>query len=201
MKIIVGLGNPGERYKHTRHNAGFDVIAGLARELGVTLEAGRGDFMSGEGAIADQDVLLVTPLTYVNESGRAVGQALAGSEGGPDDLLVICDDVNLELGRIRLAQGGGDGGHHGLASIIRYLETEGFSRLRLGTDRPLLGQDLAEYVLDRFPEANLAEVGEMFGRAIDAIKSAVIDGMASAMSRHNRRERPQRERLEDSEER
>lgn len=199
MDVIVGLGNPGRDYEATRHNVGFRVVAGLAHESGIRLEAGRGDFLSGSGRIAGRAIELALPLTYMNMSGLAVRDLLARSERSPSDLLVICDDVNLPLGRIRLRPGGSDGGHNGLASIIERLDTEGFARLRLGVSGAPAETDLADYVLDRFdPEEELA-VDQMISRAKDAVKLLLARGIEESMQKYNQRLEALADRGDDDE--
>lgn len=187
MRVIAGLGNPGKEYEGSRHNAGSLVVAGLADECGIRLSAGRGDFVGGSGRCAGEPVMLVVPLTYMNASGRAVAQALDEAEAGPGELLVVCDDVDLPLGRLRLRAGGGDGGHRGLASVIAALGTEEFARLRLGVGRPPEGSDTADYVLDAFSEEEGATVREMVERGAEAVRTMLREGIEQAMTVFNRR--------------
>lgn len=189
MRVIVGLGNPGDQYRGSRHNAGYLVVAGLARAHSIRLAAGSGDFMSGPGSVGGQRALLVLPLTYMNDSGRAVSQVVAQADALPDDVLVVCDDVNLPLGRLRMRVAGSDGGHKGLRSVARALGTEGFPRLRLGVGAPREDCDTADYVLDGFLDSELATVEEMVGRAQEAIEMALAEGYQKAMSAYNRGER------------
>ncbi len=186
MNIIAGLGNPGHGYRDSRHNVGFMVVAGLAREFGIALRAGRGDFLSGRGRIAARPVELVLPLTYMNRSGLAIDQALRALDRGPSDLLVVCDDVNLELGQLRLRRAGSDGGHNGLASIMECLGTQEFGRLRLGVGRPTEDVDMADYVLEAFGEDELDAVEEMTQRAGEAVALLLREGIEEAMNVHNR---------------
>lgn len=195
MRVIVGLGNPGDEYRVSRHNAGFLVVAGLARAHRITLTAGRGDFMSGAGRVGGNEVLLVLPLTYMNESGRAVAQAMSQADALPQDLLVVCDDVNLPLGQLRLRLGGSDGGHKGLRSVQGAIGTEAFPRLRLGVGAPPRGADTADYVLDSFTESEREVAEDMLRRAQEAVEVALAVGLERAMNSYNRRER-----LEDAQE-
>ncbi len=192
MRVIIGLGNPGDEYRGSRHNAGLLVVAGLARAHRITLAAGSGDFMSGSGRIAGEGALLVLPRRlYMNESGRAVAFALCAARATPADLIVVCDDVDLPLGQLRLRPAGSDGGHRGLRSIIETLGTEDFARLRLGVGAPPEGADTADYVLDEFSETERLPVADMVRRAVEAIEVALSQGLARAMSLYNRRERPE----------
>jgi peptidyl-tRNA hydrolase, PTH1 family len=193
VRVIVGLGNPGAEYEGTRHNVGFLVVAGLAEEFRVRLSAGRGDFISGYGRVAGQEAVLAMPLTYMNRSGLAVARLLDETDAPPSDLLVICDDVNLPLGQLRLRSSGSDGGHNGLASIISYLGTEAFPRLRLGVGMPAPERDMADYVLDRFLKDEEDTVSDMVARAKDAIRDVLREGIDRAMALHNRRLSPSAE--------
>jgi PTH1 family peptidyl-tRNA hydrolase len=187
VKVVAGLGNPGEEHRDSRHNAGYLVVAGLAAEFGIELRAGRGDFVSGVGRIAGVEVELVLPLTYMNRSGLAVRDALALAGATPDDLLVVCDDVDLPLGQLRFRRRGGDGGHNGLGSIIEVLSTDAFARLRLGVGRPPAGVEVTDFVLDRFLPDEESRVADMKARGIDAVVMALREGLTAAMNVHNRR--------------
>jgi peptidyl-tRNA hydrolase, PTH1 family len=178
---IFGLGNPTRRYATTRHNAGFMVVDALARRLGCRFrmfpdrEVARRQF-SGD------DLVLVKPLLYMNESGVVVRKQL---ERKPDELLVVCDDMALPFGRLRLRPAGSDGGHKGLGSIIAHLGSSDFPRLRVGIDAPARSSDGAEYVLEPFPEEQAALLPEVLERASDACIAIVTQGLERAMSRFN----------------
>lgn len=191
MRVITGLGNPGDEYRSSRHNAGFLVVAGLARAHRIRLAAGSGDFMSGSGRIAGEEALLVLSRRFMNESGRAVASALSAVRATPADLIVVCDDVDLPLGQLRLRLVGRDGGHRGLRSIVEALGTDEFARLRLGVGAPPAGADTADYVLDAFSEVEQTVVSDMVRRAAEAIEVSLSQGFARAMSVYNRRERPE----------
>lgn len=187
MRIITGLGNPGRDYEGSRHNVGFLVVRELAERSNIRLSAGRGDFVSGDGPVGGVRVRLVMPLTYMNRSGHAVSDVLKQAEASADDLLVICDDVNLPFGQLRLRRAGSDGGHNGLASIVSSIETEAFARLRVGVGAPSEGEDRADYVLDAFTEGELDGLREVVARAADAVETVIRDGIDAAMNEHNRR--------------
>lgn len=190
MKVIAGLGNPGEEHRGSRHNAGYLVVAGLADEFGIELEAGRGDFMSGAGSIAGAKAVLLLPLTYMNRSGDAVRDVLAMRGAEPDDLLVVCDDVDLRLGQLRFRRRGGHGGHKGLRSIISCLGTDEFARLRLGVGRPPEGVETSDFVLDRFLPDEQELLADMKARAVEAVVLMLRDGLTAAMNVFNRRREP-----------
>ena len=189
MRVIAGLGNPGDEYRESRHNAGFLVVAGLARAHAIRLAAGSGGFVSGTGRVAGQVVLLVLPQELMNASGPPVARALGSVGAVPADLLVVCDDIALPLGRLRLRASGSDGGHRGLRSIVGALGTEEFARLRLGVGAPPEGNDAADYVLDRFLPKERPAVTDMVSRAVEAIELLLARGIGEAMNVYNRKER------------
>ena len=193
MHLLVGLGNPGERYVRTRHNAGFlalDVLAARGQEL--TPARVDGDAWLAEVRLAGQPALLVKPLAYMNASGEALVRLLAQTGATTGDLVVLVDDVALELGTIRVREQGSDGGHNGLRSIGEALATTDFVRVRIGVrevGRPLedLPADLAEYVLAEFPPAEAPVVAAAVTLAADAVECLLTEGVASAMNRFNGR--------------
>jgi PTH1 family peptidyl-tRNA hydrolase len=178
---IFGLGNPTRRYAATRHNAGFMVLDTLAARLRCRFRM----FPDREVArrqFAGDDLVLVKPLLYMNESGVVVRKQL---ERKPDRLLVVCDDMALPFGRLRLRPQGSDGGHNGLGSIISHLGRSDFPRLRVGIDAPVRSSDGVDYVLEPFPEEQAAMLPEVLARAADACLTVVTGGLELAMSRFN----------------
>ncbi|NQT46427.1 MAG: aminoacyl-tRNA hydrolase [Candidatus Omnitrophica bacterium] len=187
MKIIVGLGNPGLRYKATRHNVGFEAIDRFAKANRLRFKARRYfDSWMAEGKFKGESVLLLKPLTYMNRSGVAVAPAVANKEVNLSDLLVVCDDVNLELGQLRLRAQGSAGGHNGLISIIERLGNEAFSRLRIGVGGSEK-EDLTGHVLGRFKRQENKVVDDMLQRAADCIEVWFEDGIKEAMNRFNKK--------------
>jgi PTH1 family peptidyl-tRNA hydrolase len=183
-RLIVGLGNPGKEYQETRHNVGFRVIDLLAERHGIELRKHRHQSVYGEGRIAENAVLLAKPLTYMNLSGAAVA-ALARYHGiTPGDVLVLCDDVNLPLGRLRLRTKGSAGGHNGLKSIIGSLGTDEFPRLRIGVGAPA-GQPMVEHVLGRFNRREAEIIATVLPAAADAVELSLREGIEAAMNRYN----------------
>jgi PTH1 family peptidyl-tRNA hydrolase len=178
---IFGLGNPGPRYALTRHNAGFMVVDSIAARLGFRFrkfpdrEVARRQFSGDE-------LVLVKPLLFMNESGVVVRKQL---ERKPDDMLVVCDDMALPFGRLRLWPAGSDGGHNGLGSIIMHLGRSDFARLRIGIDAPARSSDGIDYVLEPFPKRQEALLSEVLERATDACVAVVTQGLERAMSRFN----------------
>jgi len=183
-KVIVGLGNPGKQYEWNRHNLGFMVLDALARE-----RSGRWspDMLSRTCRIeiGSCPVLLVEPLTYMNNSGKAVQVLLAALQRSPQDLLLIFDDLNLPFGRIRIRERGSAGGHHGLESILTALNTEEILRLRIGIGEDQMPGGKSDFVLADFPPGKQAELSETIMKAGNAVKSMLMDGISKTMAIFN----------------
>ncbi len=185
MKLIVGLGNPGPKYRGTRHNVGFVTVDELARRADATFESAPAEAMMARVRRFAEPVLLVKPLTFMNLSGYAVGELARYFKVDFADLLVVADDVNLALGRLRARARGSDGGHNGLKSIIAQLGTQEFARLRIGVGRGHEERDLADHVLSRFAPAEQDEIAAAIARAADAAELFVTDGIERVMNRFN----------------
>jgi len=185
LRLAIGLGNPGSSYTFTRHNLGFRVIETLSHRLAITLRAIQGPCLCGDGQLDDLSVGLACPTTYMNESGRAVDFLRTHLSLALSDLLVVCDDVNLPLGKIRLRRGGSDGGHRGLASVISQLASEDFPRLRMGIGAPPETGDLIDYVLEEFEPTEQTLVDTMIEQAADAAVFFFRKGIETAMNRFN----------------
>lgn len=185
MKLVVGLGNPGRRYEGSRHNVGFAVLGELARKFAGSRPKSRfhGDVV--EVDLEGQKALLLGPGTYMNNSGASVQAAKSFYKLSDEDLLVVCDDLNLPLAKLRFRSGGSSGGQKGLEDIIRRLGTEEFSRLRIGIGAPPDGWDAADYVLGRFAEKEEAEIEEAVRRAADAVASWTRHGVEHCMNQYN----------------
>lgn len=188
--LIAGLGNPGPRYAQTRHNVGFCVIDQLAARFSIPMQDRKFPAHWGEGRIGGRKVVLVKPMTFMNRSGDAVGALLRYYRIRPQALLVVHDDLDLPLGRIRIARRGGAGGHRGVASIIQAVGGGDFARLKLGIGRPLYGEPVEAYVLDGFYSDQLPAVKEMVDRAAIAALAVLEEGLEAAMNRFNRRQKP-----------
>ena len=184
MKLIVGLGNPGARYAGTRHNVGFDVVDELARRRGLTFESSPAEAVMARERGPGARLMLAKPLTFMNLSGRAVGELVRYYRLDPDDVLIVADDVNLPLGRLRARRGGSDGGHNGLRSVIEALGTA-VARLRIGVDRGDRRRDLASHVLATFDESELETIRPAIDHAGDAVEVYVTDGIERVMNRFN----------------
>jgi PTH1 family peptidyl-tRNA hydrolase len=188
MRYVVGLGNPGEGYRHSRHNAGFRVVDTLAGRLRAPVGEVRGEAWVSETRIGSEPILLIKPLSFMNLSGIPVSRVLEAGEGSVADLVVVVDDVALDLGTIRVREKGSDGGHNGLRSLIEELDTEVFARVRVGVRHGELPGDLAEYVLSDFGPEEQEAVADAVGRAADAVSCLVTEGPAAAMNRFNSRQ-------------
>ena len=185
MKILVGLGNPGSQYRTTRHNVGFMVLDRLSEAWVAPFSRERFGGLVAKTRVQGEEVLLLKPLTYMNRSGECVGQALRYSNVAMDDLLVIVDDVNLPLGKLRIRAEGSAGGHNGLKSIIEHLGSDAFPRMRIGVGQNRDGVELAHHVLSAFSSEERAEVSEMVSRAADAASAFVTSPLVQVMNAFN----------------
>ena len=184
---VVGLGNPGREYEQTRHNVGFRVGTALAGKMRDARHSSGSTFLSTEGSIGECELLVVWPLTFMNNSGYAVAEACARYGLAPDRTLIVSDDIALPLGTIRVRSKGTHGGHNGLRSVIAMLETTGFPRIRCGIrgDAYSNAEGLADYVLSPFEEPELAVVEDMIERAANAAVSVATGGIEETMNQFN----------------
>jgi PTH1 family peptidyl-tRNA hydrolase len=179
LKLIVGLGNPGPRYRGTRHNIGFAVVDELARRAGVELQSAPVEALAARWR--ERDAMLAKPLTFMNASGEAVGGLVRYFKIAPPDLLIVVDEVHLPLGRLRARVRGSAGGHNGLKSAVAHLGSE-FARLRIGVGRGDARRDLADHVLAKF---DADEVERMTARAADAAETFITSGIEAVMNQYN----------------
>jgi peptidyl-tRNA hydrolase, PTH1 family len=194
LKLIVGLGNPGPRYRETRHNVGFAVLDQLAGRHGLAFESAPVDAVMARVRHIGDGALLAKPLTFMNRSGLAVSGLLRYFRIDAADLLVVADDVNLPLGQLRVRPRGSDGGHNGLRSIIEQLGSTEFSRLRIGVGRGDRRRDLADHVLAGFEEDERPEIESAISRAADAAERFVLDDIEQVMNQFNRRSEEEAEK-------
>lgn len=185
MKFMVGLGNPGLEYKATKHNVGFAVLQSLAKENGIKIKEKRYSALIGRGKIAGADVALVLPQTYMNRSGDTVGDLLREEIGPSDDLIIICDDINMKLGRVRMKKKGSAGGHKGLESVISVLGRDDFARLRIGIATDVHKGDITRYVLTPFKRNQHKNVSHVLSLAGEALGCWITKGMDTAMNKFN----------------
>jgi PTH1 family peptidyl-tRNA hydrolase len=185
VKLIVGLGNPGKGYESTRHNAGYEVIDALVRESGAPGWSARCESRVAEVALAGEQVILAKPLTYMNRSGSAIRRLLEENRLDPGQLVVIYDDLDLPLGRIRIRERGSAGGHRGMESIIGMIGSGEFIRVRLGIGEENMPEDKAGFVLAAVPPGAESVWDEMIARAARAVACILADGAPRAMSLFN----------------
>lgn len=186
MRLIVGLGNPGAAYRATRHNAGVMVVQQMAAAAGIRMRRTVGAAKAGEGRLGRGSVALAIPTTFMNESGRAIQALLAEWPVPPASLLVVCDDVALPFGALRLRASGSDGGHRGLRSIIETIVTDAFPRLRVGIGCEPAPDALDHYVLDPFTREETTSLPDVLEAAAAACTLWCRDGIEAAMNRYNR---------------
>ena len=184
VKLIVGLGNPGAQYKGTRHNIGFAVIDEIARRAAIGFESAPAEAVIAKWRRPEGGALLAKPLTFMNLSGQAVGEIARYFKVDVPDLLIVVDEAQLPLGKLRARARGSAGGHNGLKSVIAHLGDD-FSRLRIGVGRGGQQRDLADHVLSRFEKDEAAEVERMTTRAADAAEMFITSGIEAVMNAFN----------------
>lgn len=185
MKLVVGLGNPGRRYEQTRHNVGYAVAAELARRYAAGGVRTRFHGQLVEASIENQSVLVLCPETYMNLSGTSVQEAQGFYKIPLEDLLVVCDDLNLPLGKLRFRATGSSGGQKGMEDVIRRLGSEAIARLRIGIGQPPGGWNWADFVLSRFAKDEVPVMDQAVLQAADAVVDWVRLGISHCMNRHN----------------
>lgn len=185
MKLIIGLGNPGKQYEHTRHNIGFDVIDALADKWGTSLNQMKFNGMYATVHRPEGKVMLVKPLTYMNLSGECVRPIMDYFDIDIEDIIVIYDDLDLEIGKLRLRQKGSAGGHNGIKSLIQHLGTQEFNRIRVGISRPPANMKVADYVLSKFSKDEQAVVEEAVKKSCDAVETALSKKFLDVMNTFN----------------
>lgn len=183
--IIVGIGNPGEEYIGTRHNLGFEIVDAFAARHGIEFKRWKYKAQTASGIIFEKEVILVKPMTYVNLSGSVVAALMRSLNASLSDLIVVCDDFNLPLGRVRLRRKGSSGGHKGLQSVVEHLGSHEFARLRVGIGSHGC-RDPAEFVLERFSNAERKIVDDTVLRSVDVLDCLLKFGIEEAMNRFNK---------------
>ena len=185
MYIIVGLGNPGKQYEHTRHNVGFEVIDILADRIGICIEEKKHKALCGRGILEGQKVVLAKPQTFMNLSGESVRAISDFYKVESKDIIIVYDDVSLEPGQLRIRGKGSAGGHNGIKNIIAHLGTQEFPRVKVGVGEKPKGMDLADYVLSRFSKGEQEIMEDAFREAADAVAMMVRQDIDSAMNHFN----------------
>lgn len=188
MYIIAGLGNPGSKYTHTRHNAGFEAVERLADKYAIDIGIKKFQALCGVGVIDGRKVLLLKPQTYMNVSGESIRAACDFYKIDPEEeLIILYDDISLEPGQLRIRKKGSAGGHNGIKSIIGKLGTQVFKRVKIGVGEKPSGYDLADYVLGHFSKDEWAEMTDAFGRAAEAAARLVFEEAEHVMNEFNTR--------------
>lgn len=185
LKIIAGLGNPGNTYKNTRHNIGFCVIDKLAFYFSIKLKEEGDRYRYGRGKISGEDVILIQPLTYMNRSGDVVGELVRYYKVPPKDLVLIYDDIDLNVGQVRIKIRGGSGGHRGCASVISSIGTEDFLRIRIGIGRPVSSVEVVDYVLSEFKRDEKPVMENAVDDALEAVRMIIDNDVIGAMNKYN----------------
>ncbi len=183
--LLVGLGNPGREYRHNRHNVGFMLVERLAHDLGLRFTRRQAKAQVASGRLGRRKVVLAKPQTFMNLAGESVARLARFHKVEPADLMVICDDLDLPLGTIRLRPSGGSAGHRGLRSIFEHLGSQDFPRLRIGIGRPPGRMDPSNYVLHDFNDAERPILSETLDRAAEALRAYAAEGIEVAMNRYN----------------
>ena len=185
QKLIVGLGNPGRKYRDTKHNVGFAVIDELLDRLNVKRLESKCSSLVSIQKIGKKPVVLAKPMTFMNESGKVIKELVDYFKLPLDSVCIVYDDLNLELGVLRLRRSGSAGGHKGMMSIIEHLDSQNFPRLRIGIGRPTDSIDWMDYVLSEFSQSDRKMIDRSIERAADAIETFTIEGIQSALNQYN----------------
>lgn len=188
MKLIIGLGNPGKQYEHTRHNIGFDCIDALAKKWDAPLNQMKFNGMYASVHRPEGKVILLKPLTYMNLSGESVRPLMDYFDIALEDIIVIYDDLDLETGKLRLRQKGSAGGHNGIKSLIQHLGTQEFNRIRVGISRPPSGMKVADYVLAKFSKEDAATIEKAVEKTVAAVEASLSKKFLDVMSEFNSKE-------------
>jgi peptidyl-tRNA hydrolase, PTH1 family len=183
--LVVGLGNPGAEYQNTRHNVGFRVVERLADTYRIDARKPDRRSLVGYGKVKEVPVVLARPQTYMNLCGESIAPLMRMLDLQPQDVIVVTDDMDLPVGRIRVRREGSAGGHNGLKSLIQYLNTEQFPRVRIGVGRPGQGGPTTDHVLGKFERDELVPIQEAIERAAEAVEVILTDGIDAAMNRFN----------------
>ena len=185
MKVVVGLGNPGREYQDTRHNVGFAVIDEIAKRYSADVTSVKFKSLYTDIRIKNSKVLLVKPTTYMNNSGQALREVMDFYKLDPSDILVIYDDIDIPIGKIRVRKKGSSGSHNGLRSIVKHLGSEEFPRIRVGIGRPDERISLTNYVLGKFSEDERIDINKAIKNSADAVESLIDVGIDNTMNKYN----------------
>lgn len=183
--IIAGLGNPGSRYENTRHNVGFDTVDYLSAKYGIKVSKLKHKALQGEGSIEGKRVILVKPQTFMNLSGESIREIIEWYKTPVNNLIIVYDDIDLPVGRIRVRPKGSSGSHNGMKSVIYQIQDDSFPRVRIGIDKQPEGWDLADYVLSKFNSDERKLINDSIVNAAEAVTAIVKSGVEAAMSKYN----------------
>ncbi len=187
MKLIIGIGNPGRKYLNTRHNVGFQILDEFCKKQNLNFQPTKHDFWLMESKLNTFHFFLVKPTTYVNNSGVAIKELVENLGIDLNDILVIYDDTNLETAALRIRKSGSDGGHNGIKSIIYHLQSDRFTRLRIGVGIPNETEELAHYVLSEFPKEDIKKIKDNFPLIIDLIEQFICVGSVAMLNYYNKK--------------
>ena len=185
MKLIVGLGNPGKDYVHTRHNVGFETLDRLGEDLGIPINKVKDQGLYGQGNYQGEKIFLLKPQTYMNASGRAVGQFVSYFKIDIEDVLVLVDDIDIAFGEVRIKPKGSAGTHNGMKSIISSLGSQDFPRIKIGVGKKHPGEDLAKFILARFSKEDQVLIDKTMDRVKDACLDILKNGISHSMNHYN----------------
>lgn len=185
MYVIVGLGNPGKKYKVSRHNIGFEVVDEFARSNNIKMNKSKFKAIIGEGNVFGEKVVVVKPQTYMNLSGESVMSIMKFYNLEIENLIVVYDDIDLDVGKLRIRKKGSGGSHNGMKNIIYLLKKDGFPRVRVGVGKPPAGRDLADYVLSHFKKDEQEILIPVVKDAVSAIETIIKDDLDLAMNKYN----------------
>ncbi|WP_043582291.1 aminoacyl-tRNA hydrolase [Acetivibrio clariflavus] len=185
LSVVIGLGNPGPRYENTRHNVGFDTIDQLSKKHNIAVTKVKYKAVIGDGNIGGHRVLLVKPQTFMNLSGESVREIIEWYKVPVKNIIIIYDDIDLPVGKIRIRPKGSAGTHNGMRSVIYQIQSEDFPRIRIGIDKPPQGWELADFVLSKFSADERKSVEEAIENAADAVEVILNSGIDKAMNRYN----------------
>ena len=185
MYLIVGLGNPEEDYSKTRHNMGFDVINKLSENLNIKVNKNKFNSLYGTGTVGSEKIILLKPQTYMNLSGKSIIQVINFYKIPIENIIVIYDDIDTDIGNIRIRKKGSSGSHNGMKSVINEIQTEEFTRIRVGIGRPKYKDDMINYVIGAIPEEEINNLDEGTTKAKEAVISILKDGIDIAMNKFN----------------
>ena len=185
MYLIVGLGNPEEEYARTRHNMGFDTINKISEKYNINVNKSKFNSLYGTGTIENEKVILLKPQTYMNLSGEAIRDFMHFYKLSSEDIIVIYDDLDIEPGIIKIRKKGGPGTHNGMKSVVHEIQTEDFSRIRIGIGNPEYKNDLLNFILTRIPDEEYKRLEEAQGNATKAVVEIIKNGIDTAMNKYN----------------